>query len=82
MLECSQCGILIAEFRPKFFMVLEKVEPLPDNVKKITCPNCGGLNYAINLSFCAQCDNFRPLYNPMQPEQILNLGCRGQCLNR
>ncbi|GAB6170664.1 hypothetical protein JCM15765_01420 [Paradesulfitobacterium aromaticivorans] len=82
MLECSHCGQLVAEFRPKFFMVLEKVNPLPPNVKTITCPKCGGLNYAINMDYCSQCGFYRPLYNPMEPEQILNLGCRGQCLSQ
>ncbi|KLU63418.1 hypothetical protein CEB3_c02320 [Peptococcaceae bacterium CEB3] len=81
MLNCSNCGQLIAEFRPKFFMVLEKVNPLPKNVKEITCPKCGGLNYALNLAECALCDFFKPLYNPLSPGQVLSLGCRGQCLS-
>lgn len=34
MLECSHCGTLVSEFRPKFFMVLEKVDPMPPNVKE------------------------------------------------
>lgn len=82
MLECSHCGTLISEFRPKFFMVLEKVEPMPANVKEISCPNCDGINYAINLTFCTNCSFFKPLFNPIEPDQILNIGCRGQCLSQ
>lgn len=82
MLECSHCGELISEFRPKFFMVLEKLDPLPPNVKDIICPKCQGINYAINLNYCSQsCEFYKPLINPMDPSQILNLGCRGQCMN-
>lgn len=81
MLECSQCGEIISEFRPKFFMILEKLDPMPANVKKIICPKCQGINYAINLEYCSQsCAHYNPLVNPMNPREILNIGCRGQCM--
>ncbi len=81
MLECSHCGQLIKEFRPKFFMVSEKFTPLPPNMKEVSCPECGGLNYALNLGYCKQCNFFRPIVSPTDPKEILNVGCRGQCLS-
>lgn len=82
MLECSQCKELISEFRPKFLMVLEKQDPLPPNVKVITCPKCEGINYAIDLEYCSRnCAYYKPLTNPINPMQILNIGCRGQCMS-
>ncbi|MHB8172201.1 MAG: hypothetical protein ACYDG6_11770 [Thermincolia bacterium] len=81
MLQCSECGEMMDELRPKFFMVLEKERLTAPNIMKVNCPKCGALNYALNTDFCRRCPNVKGLIlDSENSDKVISVGCRGQCL--
>ncbi|SJZ38954.1 hypothetical protein [Selenihalanaerobacter shriftii] len=82
MFQCKSCGVLIEKLRPKFIdVIVEGESKTPPNVKEYLCPECGGVNYILNLEYCDKCKYSDSFLEDPQTGRVIATGCRGKCLN-